>query len=76
MVPQNLPDFFMADLVAEFFQFSGNAVIAPPIFAGELEHQLDDPGFDGRSPDLLRLVVAGPFAFDKLEMPTEQGYRV
>ncbi len=38
MVPQNLPDFFMTDVVAEFFQFAGNAVIAPPILTGELEH--------------------------------------
>lgn len=62
----------MADQIAKFFQFASDTVIAPSIFAGELEYQLDDLGFDRRASDLLRRLVEGLLTFDKLAMPTEE----
>lgn len=66
---QNLTDFFMADPVAELFQFAHDAVIAPTILSGELEHQLDDLGIDKGATDFLRLMVEGPLAFDDFATP-------
>jgi hypothetical protein len=70
---QNLTDCFMANTIAELFQFARDAVIAPLILASQLEHQLDDLWFDRRAPVSLRVSVEGPFAFDELAMPAEKG---
>ena len=69
MAAQDLTDSFMADPITELLQFSGDAVVTPTILTGELEHQLDDLRFDGRSPDTLRLTFEGPLTFDKLTVP-------
>ncbi len=71
MTAQNLPNRFVADPIAKFFQFSLDAVIAPLVFSSEFEHHLDDLGLDWGSPRFLHLLVEGPLAPEKLALPPE-----
>ena len=53
VTPKNLAYLFVADAVAKLLEFAGDAVIAPMILAGELEHKLDDLRFDRWSSPFL-----------------------
>jgi len=72
MTAQNPAHLFIADPIAELFQFSGETVITPAMLTGELEHKLNDLRFDRQSPCFLELMVKCPLAGDELAMPAQQ----